>query len=119
LEPSVYKYGDDNYELLKPQWDHFIERLCAAGYVLIVGYSLPESDSQARSKITVAFQVNPNCQARLIVLGMVSVVSRVEELRGAHGTVLFGSKELNLGGRLKSLSGDLPNATVACAQALS
>ena len=66
LEPSVYKYGDDNYELLKPQWNRFIERLCAADYVLILGYSLPEADSQARSKITVAFQINPGCRWLLV-----------------------------------------------------
>ena len=65
LEPSVYKYRDENYELLK-QWDTFIERLCAADYVLILGYSLPEADSQARSKITVAFQVNPHCKWLLV-----------------------------------------------------
>jgi len=62
LEPSVYKYHDENYELLRPQWERFIERLCEANYVLILGYSLPEADSQARSKITVAFQVNPTCR---------------------------------------------------------
>lgn len=61
--------------------DHFIESFCVAGYVLILGYSLPESDSQARSKITVASQVNANCDARMIGSGMVSVVSRVKELR--------------------------------------
>jgi hypothetical protein len=66
LEPSVYKYGDDNYNLLKPQWERFFERLCASDYVLILGYSLPEADSQARSKITVAFQVNPNCRWLLV-----------------------------------------------------
>jgi hypothetical protein len=66
LEPSVYKYGDDNYELLKPQWDRFIERLCQSDCVIILGYSLPEADSQARSKITVAFQVNRDCKWLLV-----------------------------------------------------
>lgn len=62
----MYKYGDANYELLKPQWERFIERLCKADCVLILGYSLPEADSQARSKITVAFQVNPTCRWLLV-----------------------------------------------------
>ena len=62
LEPSVYKYHDDNYDLLRPQWERFMERLCEADCVLVLGYSLPEADSQARSKITVAFQVNPDCR---------------------------------------------------------
>jgi len=60
LEPSVYKYGDDNYELLRPQWDRFIERLCAADYTLILGYSLPEADSQAGLKSRSPFRLTPN-----------------------------------------------------------
>jgi len=43
-----------------------MERLCEADCVLILGYSLPEADSQARSKITVAFQVNPDCKWLLV-----------------------------------------------------
>jgi hypothetical protein len=62
LEPSVYKYTDENYDLLKGQWDHFMRRLCETDCVLVLGYSLPEADSQARSKLTVAFQVNSTCR---------------------------------------------------------
>jgi ferredoxin len=52
------------------------------------------------------------CQARLMGSGLVSVVSRAEELRRRARDVLFGSKEESLGERLKGLSGDLLNATV-------
>jgi hypothetical protein len=66
LEPSYYKYGDDMYQLLHPQWEAFFDRLVEAGYVVVVGYSLPESDSLARSKIVTAFQVNQSCRWLLI-----------------------------------------------------
>lgn len=62
LEPSAYKYEDDPYKLLAKQWDVFFDRLCEADCVLIVGYSLPPLDAQARSKILTAFQVNPDCR---------------------------------------------------------
>jgi len=62
LEPSAYKYQDEVYKLLEPQWQRFFERLCEADCVLVVGYSLPDSDSQARSKILTAFQANNNCK---------------------------------------------------------
>jgi len=62
LEPSAYKYESPNYALLKTQWEIFFERLCEADCVIVVGYSLPENDSQARSRITIAGQVNENCR---------------------------------------------------------
>src|ERR1019366_649015 len=52
------------------------------------------------------------CQAHLMGSGLVSVVSRAEELRRRARNVLFGSKEQSLGARLESLSGDLLNAAV-------
>ena len=58
LEPSAYKYKGPVYELLGPQWQAFLERLCEAHCVLVIGYSLPDLDIQARSKILTAFQVN-------------------------------------------------------------
>lgn len=59
LEPSAYKYSDPVYRLLQNQWDIFLNRLCEADYVLVIGYSLPDGDVQARSKILVGFQANP------------------------------------------------------------
>ena len=58
LEPSAYKYKGPAYELLKPQWDIFLDRLCQADCVLIIGYSLPDGDLQALSKLLMGFQVN-------------------------------------------------------------
>jgi ferredoxin len=52
------------------------------------------------------------CQARMMGSGLVSVVSRAEELRRRARDVAFGSKEESLGERLMGLSGDLLNATV-------
>ena len=81
LEPSAYKYGDPNYELLKHQWDVFFDRLCAADFVIVIGYSLPESDSQARSRITIAAQVNRNCRW-LVVDPSPEVCNRYKRLLG-------------------------------------
>lgn len=58
LEPSYYKYTDSLYDLLKPQWEHFLKSLIEADYVLVIGYSLPSADSQARCKMLTAFQAN-------------------------------------------------------------
>jgi len=60
LEPSYYKYDDGLYDLLKPQWEVFLKNLIDADFILIVGYSLPTADGQARSKMLTAFQANPN-----------------------------------------------------------
>lgn len=58
LEPSYYKYSDELYDLLRPQWPVFEERLRECDFVLVIGYSLPDSDSNARSALTCAFQLN-------------------------------------------------------------
>ena len=59
LEPSYYKYSDKLYELLEPQWHVFLQSLVEADHVLVIGYSLPNADSQARCKMLTAFQANP------------------------------------------------------------
>jgi len=58
LEPSFYKYSGAMYELLKPQWETFMEAIATAGVVIVVGYSLPEADAQARSAVSLGFQWN-------------------------------------------------------------
>ena len=62
LEPSFYKYSGEIYDLLKGQWQHFVDALAEADLVIVVGYSLPESDSQARAVITLGFQWNRDAQ---------------------------------------------------------
>jgi len=52
------------------------------------------------------------CQARLMGSGLVSVVSRAEELRRSARNVLFGSKEQSLRARIEGLSEDFLNAAV-------
>jgi hypothetical protein len=66
LEPSAYKYCGDFYKLLSPQWSKFFERLCEADCIVIIGYSLPEGDAQARSKMMTAFNINKRCKWLLI-----------------------------------------------------
>ncbi len=52
------------------------------------------------------------CQAHLVGSGLVSVVSRAEELRRRARDVLLGSREQSLWERLQGLSGDSLSATV-------
>ncbi len=59
LEPSSYKYQDECYKLLAIQWDEFLAALKRASIVLVVGYSLPESDSRARTMMLTGFQFGP------------------------------------------------------------
>jgi hypothetical protein len=82
LEPSAYKYHpEETYRLLEPQWEVFLERLCEADHVIIIGYSLPELDSQARSKILTAFQVN-DAATWAVVDPDPGVIERYEHLLG-------------------------------------
>lgn len=66
LEPSYYKYQDAIYKLLFPQWEHFVRSLLEADLVVILGYSLPEADFEARRALTIGFQSNE--RARFIVV---------------------------------------------------
>lgn len=81
LEPSAYKYDSPNYQLLKRQWEVFFERLCDADCVIVIGYSLPENDSQARSRITIAGQVNVTCRW-LVVDPADTICQRYKRLLG-------------------------------------
>lgn len=86
LEPSAYKYEAPIYsEILKPQWEEFFKRLCEADCALVLGYSLPDNDPQARCKMLTAFQVNKNC--------MWAVVDPSPEVRGKYERLL-GSERL-------------------------
>jgi len=62
LEPSFYKYDDAVYRQLAPQWEQFFQNLIQADCVVVVGYSLPEMDVNARSRILTAFQANNKCR---------------------------------------------------------
>ncbi len=57
LEPSAYKYHDNTFALLAPQWEVFFQRLVEADAVMVVGYSLPEGDQRARQTMLTAFQI--------------------------------------------------------------
>ena len=60
LEPSAYKYEDPIYsDILKPQWEEFSMRLGEADCVLVLGLSLPDNDSPARSKILTGVSSQP------------------------------------------------------------
>lgn len=72
LEPSFYKYGDTTYRQLEPQWKVFLQEMLRADCILIIGYSFPEMDVNARSKILTAFQVNDT--ARWLVVDPSEVV---------------------------------------------
>jgi hypothetical protein len=81
LEPSAYKYTDRVYEILEPQWSTFLRRLCEATLIVIIGYSLPDIDSEARSKILTAFQIND--QAKWFVVDpSPEICARYERLLG-------------------------------------
>ena len=62
LEPSFYKYDDPVYNLLKPQWDRFVQELLQANVIIVIGYSLPEADPEARRALTIAFQGNQSAK---------------------------------------------------------
>lgn len=81
LEPSFYKYQDDSYRQLAPQWEKFFDDLLRANYVLVVGYSLPEMDVNSRARILTAFQVNEECKW-LVVDSSESVCSLYSRLLG-------------------------------------
>jgi hypothetical protein len=113
LEPSVYKYQDDNYNLLEAQWDRFMRRLCEADCVLVLGYSLPDADSQARSRITVAFQVNPTCRW-LVVDPSAETCRRYKRLLGQTALTTVEKGLAGFNNELKAnLQGGFPNIDFA------
>lgn len=94
LEPSFYKYQDQCYKLLETQWDVFSERLADADCVLIIGYSLPDSDTYARSRILTAYQANAKCNW-LLVDPSKNVFKRYRKLVGSRRIrIKYSSKKL-------------------------
>lgn len=113
LEPSAYKYQNPIFdEILKPQWDEFFNRLCEADCVLVLGYSLPENDPQARCKILTAFQVNQNC--RWAVVDPTSGVrAKYERLLGAKRLATFDQSLAGFGVNLEdNLRAAFPNVEI-------
>ena len=80
LEPSAYKYRGRVYDLLACQWDILLRGLCEADYIVIVGYSLPDLDSQARSKILTAFQINDTAHWAVVDYAPPNIIRRYERL---------------------------------------
>lgn len=66
LEPSYHKFLDPVYQLLQPQWERFASELISAKHIIVIGYSLPEGDTRARSVISSSFQANPHARWLLI-----------------------------------------------------
>ncbi|MDM7911875.1 MAG: hypothetical protein QUS09_02145, partial [Methanotrichaceae archaeon] len=103
LEPSFYKYDDSLHKQLQPQWDFFLARLLEAQSVLIVGYSLPEMDVNARSKILTGFQANdasrwlvvnsnePTCDLYGRLLGNRRLATQPISLAGFNTCLLYTS----------------------------
>jgi hypothetical protein len=85
LEPSAYKYQDPIYEILKPQWNSFVQSLVEADCVIVIGYSLPSMDQDARTAITLAFQ--QNTAAKWLIINHNAAVCD-------HYTRLLGSRRV-------------------------
>ncbi len=85
LEPSFYKYEDPMYDHLKPQWDYFVQSLIDADIVVVIGYSLPESDAEARTSLLTGFQASSESQY--------VVINNSENVCDRYGR-LFGNRRL-------------------------
>jgi hypothetical protein len=56
IKPEAKASGFPIYNLLKPQWDFFLKKLIDADFVIIVGYSIPDADIEARKVLSAGFQ---------------------------------------------------------------
>jgi hypothetical protein len=106
LEPSAYKYGDRCYQLLAPQWELFLQRLCEADCIIVIGYSLPEGDYQARSKILTSFQTNTGGEW-LVVDPTPEICGRYRRLLGQQRVTIL---QMTLAGFNNNLVGNLQDA---------
>lgn len=88
LEPSYYKYNHEIYQLLEPQWKFFSESLQQADFIIVIGYSLPEADNNARSALTCAFQMNSNARWAVVDPSQ-SVCDKYRRLLGRSRLTIF------------------------------
>lgn len=102
LEPSYYKYNDSIYDKLKPQWDYLIEKLKTVDIAIIIGYSLPESDSQARFVLTFGFQYNSNLKY-IVVNDDENICSRYKKLFGNNRLKCISKKFETLNNNLSEI----------------
>lgn len=89
LEPSFYKYDEIEYRQLRPQWDEFTRKLLQADCIIIVGYSMPEMDTNARAKILTAFHLNRDARW-LVIDPSESVCNLYRRLLGSIRVVILG-----------------------------
>jgi hypothetical protein len=101
LEPRFYKYDDSAYKQLSPQWQKFRNELIIADCVIVIEYSLPEMDVNARSVILTGFQVNPSAPWL--------VVDPSEEVLGRYRRLLGHQRVTTLPVSLAGLNNDLHN----------
>jgi len=99
LEPSHYKYAGEMYKVVQPQWERFANALALADLILVVGYSLPEADSEARSAITLGFQANPSARW--------AVVDPSDAIRAKYEQLLGNKRLVQLPGTLDELNPNL------------
>jgi hypothetical protein len=100
LEPSYYKYADSMYNHLKCQWEVFGNALIAADIVIVIGYSLPEADSQARALISLGFQWNRTARW-LVIDESAYTCARYEHLIGTKQLMTLPMKLEDLNPALK------------------
>lgn len=101
LEPSFYKYDAIEYKQLAPQWQKFTQELLAAECVVIIGYSLPEMDINARASILTAFQVNNACKW-LVVNPSESACNLYKKLLGHNRTTILQTTLAEFNNDIKS-----------------
>jgi hypothetical protein len=102
LEPSYYKYEDPSYQHLKIQWQRFAGELLEADVVIILGYSLPEADTEARRVLSIGFQSNPN--DRYVVINRSEwACERYKRIFGTKRSICVQSSIENVADRLPEL----------------
>jgi hypothetical protein len=93
LEPSSYKYSDPLYKRLSPQWKRWMSSLVSADVVLVIGYSIPDSDTEAKTAIMLGFQNNLKAQW-IVVDPSQAICSRYKSLLG-HARLRIINKAQN------------------------
>lgn len=88
--PTLGGMFKDASVLQEPQWSHFILRLLDADFVLVIGYSLPDLDFQARSKILTGFQANERAKW-LVVDPSDAALRKYRRLLGRNRVTLYDS----------------------------